>query len=138
MMIVTAESCTGGGLAQAITEISGSSTWFDRGFITYSNRSKVQMLQVKQQSLDEYGAVSQQVAIEMVDGALLNTVADLAVSVTGIAGPGGGSEQKPVGTVYIASKIRGKKGVCELKHFLGDRAQVRKQAIQSALVLCIQ
>ncbi len=104
LKIATAESCTGGGIAQAITEVSGSSVWFDRGFVTYSNLAKIQMLQVKQESLDEYGAVSEKVAIEMVNGALINSVADIAVSVTGIAGPTGGTELKPVGVVYIAWK----------------------------------
>lgn len=96
MTIATAESCTGGGIAQAITEISGSSVWFDRGYVTYSNTAKIQMLMVKQHTLDAYGSVSKEVAIEMVEGALYNNDADLAVSVTGIAGPDGGDEQKPV------------------------------------------
>ena len=107
MKIATAESCTGGGIAQAITEIPGSSAWFDRGFVTYSNAAKLQMLQVKQSTLDEFGAVSEQVAIEMVEGALMNSNADLAVSVTGIAGPDGGTNIKPVGTIYIAWQYKG-------------------------------
>jgi nicotinamide-nucleotide amidase len=133
MKIVTAESCTGGGIAQAITEIPGSSAWFDRGFVTYSNDSKVQMLQVKQSTLNKYGAVSEQVAIEMVKGALANSDADLAVSVTGIAGPDGGTEQKPVGTVYIAWGLKGGEVNCKRHFFLGNRAEVRRQTVKGAL-----
>ena len=136
MKIVTAESCTGGGIAQAITEIPGSSAWFDRGFVTYSNAAKLQMLQVKQSTLDEFGAVSEQVAIEMVEGALMNSDADLAVSVTGIAGPDGGSKQKPVGTVYIACKKRGNNTNCEAQEFLGNRSQIREQTIKRVLKYC--
>ena len=135
--ITTAESCTGGGIAQAITEIPGSSAWFDRGFVTYSNNAKVQMLQVKQQTLDEYGAVSEEVAKQMAEGALINSDADLAISVTGIAGPDGGSEQKPVGTVFIAWKLREQHAACNKQVFSGDRAQVREQTIQYALKLCL-
>jgi nicotinamide-nucleotide amidase len=132
LKIVTAESCTGGGIAQAITEIPGSSVWFDRGFVTYSNLSKIQMLGVKQSTLEQYGAVSEQVAIEMVAGALLNSDADLAVAVTGVAGPGGGSVLKPVGTVYIAW---GRKRKLFFNKFLftGDRAEIRKQVIITSL-----
>ncbi len=137
MKIATAESCTGGGIAQAITEIPGSSAWFDRGFVTYSNTAKLQMLQVKQSTLEKYGAVSEEVAIEMVEGALKNSDADLAVSVTGIAGPEGGTEQKPVGTVYIACKIKGKDGRCLFKEFSGNRGGIREQTIQNALSICL-
>ena len=134
MKIVTAESCTGGGIAQAITEIPGSSAWFDRGFVTYSNNAKVQMLQVKQITLDNYGAVSEQVAIEMVVGALANSDADLAVSVTGIAGPDGGTEQKPVGTVYIAWGTDEGLIMCARHVFIGDRVAIREQTVKSALL----
>lgn len=137
LKIATAESCTGGGIAQAITEISGSSSWFDRGFVTYSNLAKMQMLQVKQGALDQHGAVSEVVARQMVEGALNNSDANLAVSVTGIAGPGGGSEKKPVGTVYIAWGIKGEGVECEKYVFLGDRADVRKQTVISALKGCL-
>jgi len=133
LKIATAESCTGGGIAQAITEIAGSSAWFDRGFVTYSNLSKVQMLGVKQATLDIYGAVSEQVAIEMVEGALAKSDADIAVAVTGIAGPGGGSKEKPVGTVFIACGITGKKITCNNYIFDGRRSDVRKLTIISAL-----
>ena len=136
--IATAESCTGGGVAQALTDIAGSSAWFDRGFVSYSNPAKVQMLQVKQGSLDEKGAVSKQVAIEMAEGALVNSDADLAVSVTGIAGPTGGSDEKPVGTVYIACKIKGKNSLCKKYLFSGNRQLIRQQTIQHALSECIK
>jgi len=138
MKIATAESCTGGGIAQALTDVSGSSAWFDRGFVSYSNLAKVQMLQVKQASLDKHGAVSKQVAIEMVEGALVNSNAELAISVTGIAGPGGGSSDKPVGTVYIACKTKGENSVCMKCFFLGDRFLIRQQTIQQALINCIK
>jgi len=132
LMIATAESCTGGGIAQAITEIPGSSAWFDRGFVTYSNLSKVQMLQVSQFTLDQYGAVSGEIATQMVEGTLNNSNADLAISVTGIAGPGGGSELKPVGTIYIAWAVKGTV-VCHGFCFTGNRADIRKQTIIASL-----
>ena len=138
MKMATAESCTGGGIAQAITEIPGSSAWFDRGFVTYSNEAKVQMLQVKQLTLDQCGAVSKKVAMEMVEGALSNSNADLAVSVTGIAGPDGGSEKKPVGTVYIAWKIKGENAECIMQSFSGDRSQIREQTVKFALKSCLE
>ncbi len=137
LKIVTAESCTGGGIAQAITEVPGSSAWFDRGFVTYSNQAKVQMLQVKQSSLDEYGAVSEKVALEMVKGALINSAADIAVSVTGIAGPTGGTKLKPVGTVYIAWKKEGAPASCKKYIFLGDRRESRQQTVSKALKNCL-
>jgi len=137
LKIATAESCTGGGIAQAITEVPGSSAWFDRGFVTYSNQAKIQMLQVKQESLDDFGAVSKQVAIEMVEGAIIYSAADIAVSVTGIAGPTGGTEQKPVGTVYIAKKEKGMPASCKKHIFLGDRRQIRLQTVSMALKYCL-
>jgi len=133
LKIATAESCTGGGIAQAITEIPGSSAWFDRGFVTYSNLSKVEMLGVKQSTLEQYGAVSEQVAIEMVKGALINSDSDIAVAVTGVAGPGGGVEKKPVGTVYIANGKNEEKVVCKKYQFDGSRNNVRRMTIISAL-----
>lgn len=137
LTIVTAESCTGGGIAQAITEISGSSAWFERGYVTYSNDAKIQMLQVNQKSLNDFGAVSQQVAIEMIEGAILNSGSDMAISVTGIAGPNGGADEKPVGTVYIAWKLDGAEANYKLHHFSGDRKQVRQQTIICALQHCL-
>lgn len=138
MMIATAESCTGGGIAQAITEIPGSSAWFDRGFVTYSNQSKVDLLQVPQSTLDQYGAVSEEVAQEMVKGTLLNSNADLAVSVTGIAGPSGGSVEKPVGTVYIAWGAKEKQITCVRYVFSGDRGSIRCEAVRSVLESCLE
>ncbi len=137
MKIATAESCTGGAIAQAITEIPGSSGWFDRGFVTYSNLSKLQMLQVGQSALDQYGAVSDEVAKQMVLGALINSDADLAVSVTGIAGPGGGSETKPVGTVHIGWGLKGHAVRSKKYYFPGNRVEVRKQTVVSALKACL-
>ena len=106
--IATAESCTGGLVAQVITEIPGSSAWFDRGFVTYSNASKMQMLGVKQQTLQQFGAVSEQTVSEMVAGVLLRSEADCAIAVSGIAGPAGGTDEKPVGTVCLAWRIHNK------------------------------
>lgn len=120
-----------------ITEIPGSSVWFDRGYVTYSNTAKIQMLMVKQHTLDAYGSVSKEVAIEMVEGALYNNDADLAVSVTGIAGPDGGDEQKPVGTVYIAWKNKDASATCIKQVFSGSRDQIRHQTIQYAIKCCI-
>lgn len=137
MTMVTAESCTAGGIAYAITEIAGSSAWFDRGFVTYSNAAKVQMLQVKQLTLEHYGAVSEKVAIEMAEGALKNSDADLAISVTGIAGPSGGTVNKPIGLVILAGKTRDKKADCWIRKYTGGRELIRKQAIISALELSI-
>jgi nicotinamide-nucleotide amidase len=131
--IATAESCTGGWIAQAITEVSGSSAWFDRGFVTYSNNAKVQMLGVNAQALEQYGAVSTEVAKQMVAGALANSEADWAIAVTGIAGPNGGSKTKPVGTVYVA--WQGKKGDVKVERLQlsGDRHQIREQTVISAI-----
>lgn len=133
LMIATAESCTGGGIAQAITEISGSSAWFDRGFVTYSNQAKIQMLDVNPETLEKYGAVSEQVAIEMAQGAINNSHADIAATVTGIAGPTGGSDEKPVGLVYIGWKVKGFIEGCQLHRFTGDRSMIRQQTIYFAL-----
>lgn len=135
MKIATAESCTGGGISQAITEIPGSSAWFDRGFVTYSNNAKIQMLQVNSLTLKKFGAVSEEVAIEMVNGALAKSDAEIAVAVTGIAGPDGGSVEKPVGTVYIALKIGDKQANCIMPGFIGDRTQIREKTILYALKL---
>ncbi len=130
--ITTAESCTGGGLAQLLTSIPGSSGWFERGFVTYSNESKSDMLGVKKDTLEKYGAVSEAVAREMAEGALKNSHADVSVAITGIAGPDGGSLEKPVGTVWFAWCFFGVT-VSECQHFEGDRARVREQAIAFAM-----
>jgi nicotinamide-nucleotide amidase len=132
-MLVTAESCTGGWIAQALTEVPGSSLWFDRGFVTYSNAAKIQMLGVDPKTLESYGAVSFQAATEMVTGALLHSGADVAIAVTGIAGPSGGTEEKPVGTVFIAwaSKTAGNRVIQE--SLRGDRQAIRRQTVVLAL-----
>jgi nicotinamide-nucleotide amidase len=133
LKLALAESCTGGGLCQIITEIAGSSAWFERGFITYSNQSKMQMLHVNAETLARFGAVSEQTALEMVQGALANSEADCAIAVTGIAGPEGGSVEKPVGTVFIAVQTPASL-VCYERHFCGSRQQVRLATIKFALL----
>ena len=126
--LAVAESCTGGGLAYALTSIAGSSTWFDRGFVTYSNHAKQELLAVEQETIQECGVVSEEVVIEMAEGVLDNSNAEVAVSITGIAGPDGGSEEKPVGTVYFGLLV-GDMGQIHRECFDGDRASVREQAI---------
>jgi nicotinamide-nucleotide amidase len=132
-MLVTAESCTAGGIAQAITSIPGSSEWFERGYITYTNIAKREMLGVRTETLTRFGAVSEQTARAMAEGALAQSHGQVAVAVTGIAGPGGGTAEKPVGTVCIAwSGKKRETESCALV-FAGDREQVRFQAISHAL-----
>lgn len=132
LSLVTAESCTGGWVAKSCTDIAGSSSWFDCGFITYSNASKQAMLGVSKHALKQFGAVSEQVAKEMALGALKNSLADVSVAITGIAGPDGGSEQKPVGTVWIAWANR-ESVHSQLFHFDGKREQIRYQAVIEAV-----
>ncbi|HQU78329.1 MAG TPA: CinA family protein [Azonexus sp.] len=131
--LATAESCTGGWVAQTVTAISGSSTWFDRGFVSYSNGAKVDMLGVPETTLESHGAVSEATARAMAQGALKNSRADWAVAITGIAGPTGGSADKPVGMVCLAWAQRD--GGCEALtcQFSGTRAEVREQAVRLAL-----
>jgi nicotinamide-nucleotide amidase len=131
-MLVTAESCTGGGIAQAVTAVSGSSAWFDRGFVTYSNISKEEMLGVSPMTLEEHGAVSERAVREMVDGALQYSRAQVGVAVSGIAGPTGGMPEKPVGTVWFAW-ASGKKIQCVCHHIDGDREAVRARSVRIAL-----
>jgi nicotinamide-nucleotide amidase len=132
MALVTAESCTGGGIAQSITMISGSSEWFDRGFVTYSNTSKEEMLGVSPHTLEEHGAVSEQTVREMVDGALQYSRAQVAVSVSGVAGPTGGTPEKPVGMVWFAWATKDSvQAVCH--QLSGDRDAVRARSVQIAL-----
>lgn len=133
-MLATAESCTGGGVAQVITEVPGSSAWFERGFITYSNFSKQEMLGVEQALLEKYGAVSEQCACAMAEGALHQSKAQYALAVTGIAGPNGGSAEKPVGTVCFAWAARNQPTQSLLKKFDGTRKEVRAQAVVTVLV----
>ncbi|WDL83190.1 nicotinamide-nucleotide amidohydrolase family protein [Aeromonas bestiarum] len=132
-LAATAESCTGGGVATAITDIAGSSGWFDRGFVTYTNEAKQQMLWVSDQSLREQGAVSEAVVLEMARGALANSSAAISVAISGIAGPGGATEGKPVGTVWFAWADRSGRHHSLLARFDGDRRQVRQQAVRQAL-----
>jgi nicotinamide-nucleotide amidase len=133
--LVTAESCTGGGLAAALTDIPGSSQWFERGYVTYSNLAKQQDLGVGAATLDTHGAVSSAVVLEMAAGALRASGADLALSVSGVAGPDGGTAAKPVGLVWFALARRGSPGRSEMRQFPGDRAAVRLAAVRRALEL---
>ncbi|MFZ5503198.1 MAG: CinA family protein [Pseudomonadota bacterium] len=133
LMLATAESCTGGGVAQAITGVAGSSAWFERGFVTYSNRAKQEMLGVAAGTLAQDGAVSGATVREMVAGALQNSAAQVAVAVSGIAGPGGGTTEKPVGTVWFAWSIRGGASRATCHHFSGSRSEIRADAVRVAL-----
>lgn len=132
-LFASAESCTGGGIAAALTDIAGSSQWFDRGFVTYSNQAKQDMLGVCAQTLFKHGAVSEATVREMVTGALAQSRAQVAVAVSGIAGPGGATPGKPVGTVCLAWQMTGTEPVVRTEHFAGDRAAVRAQTVESAL-----
>ncbi len=133
LMLVTAESCTGGGVAHVVTAVAGSSGWFDRGFITYSNASKQEMLGVDEGTLARFGAVSEETVREMAVGALNHSRADVALSVSGIAGPGGGSKEKPVGTVWIGWALRGRETTATCFAFHGGRESVRREAVKAAL-----
>ena len=129
----TAESCTGGLVAGAITAIAGSSGWFDRGFVTYTNAAKTEMLGVDAAALERNGAVSEATAIAMAEGALRASRADIAVAVTGIAGPAGGTATKPVGTVCFAWARRGGRTTASTHHFSGDRDTIRKASVIVAI-----
>jgi nicotinamide-nucleotide amidase len=132
LLLATAESCTGGMVATALTDISGSSAWFERGFVTYSNQAKTEMIGVPADVIEKHGAVSEQVARAMAEGALRNSRAQISLSITGVAGPGGGTELKPVGMVVFAWTNR-MHTACETVRFKGDRHQVRVQAAAHAL-----
>ena len=132
--VATAESCTGGLVAGAITEVAGSSEWFDRGFVTYSNDAKVALLGVPPALIDQYGAVSEQVARAMAEGALAHSRADAAVAITGIAGPGGATPGKPVGMVCIALVQRGHAATAHTHRYAGTRADVRAASVRDALL----
>jgi nicotinamide-nucleotide amidase len=131
--LASAESCTGGWLAKTCTDLAGSSTWFDCGFVTYSNQSKQDLVNVSKKTLETYGAVSKQTAIEMAQGALSHSSADISVAITGIAGPDGGTVEKPVGTVWFAWAIKSQYTKTQKYQFEGDREQVRIQAVIAAL-----
>ena len=135
--LTTAESCTGGGIAKVLTDLAGSSVWFERGFVTYSNLSKHEMLGVEEATLEKFGAVSQETVMEMATGALKHSHADFSLSVSGIAGPGGGTDEKPVGLVWFAWAVKEDDDTKILKSsklvFNGDRESVRVQAVEYAL-----
>lgn len=133
LSIVSAESCTGGWVAKQITDLAGSSAIFDRGFVTYSNQAKQDMLNVSEETLDNHGAVSEQVAIEMVNGAIKNSQADIALSITGVAGPSGGTRDKPVGMVCFGWLKRGADPYADTVYFDGDRESVRQQSVEYSL-----
>lgn len=130
---VTAESCTGGGVAQALTELPGSSDWFERGFVTYSNDAKVELLGVERHTLERFGAVSEQTARQMVEGALRGSRGQAAIAVTGVAGPSGGSPDKPVGTVVFAWALQGVGTTSHIRRLDGDRSAVRWAAVAHAI-----
>ncbi len=133
MLLATAESCTGGGVATAVTEIAGSSAWFDRSFVTYSNQAKIDMLGVSTDTLVRYGAVSEATVREMVAGALRHSQAQIALAISGIAGPSGGTPEKPVGTVWFAWGTKDGVSVARLHRLPGSRAEIRAQAVRIAL-----
>lgn len=138
LRLVTAESCTGGMIAAAMTDRSGSSSVFERGYVTYSNEAKIEELGVKSETIETYGAVSEQTAAEMVQGALKNSHADVALSVTGIAGPNGGTKEKPVGLVYIGVAFQNRPPVVIENIFDGDRTSIRQATVEKALELLIE
>lgn len=131
--LASAESCTGGWIAEAVTAIGGSSAWFDRGFVTYSNAAKMDMLGVSAHTLATHGAVSEATVREMAEGALARSLADVAVAVSGVAGPTGGTPAKPVGMVCIAWAAKTAPTRCVTVHLTGDRAAVRRQTVIRAL-----
>jgi nicotinamide-nucleotide amidase len=133
LMLVTAESCTGGWISEVITSVAGSSEWFDRGYVTYSNRAKQEMLGVKSETLIQHGAVSEPTVMEMVQGALLAGGADVALAVSGIAGPGGATPDKPVGTICLGWCLLGEQPITETRLLLGNRTAVRRQSVILAL-----
>lgn len=137
LKLVSAESCTGGLVASLVTSVAGSSAVFERGFVTYSNRAKQEMLGIDASEIESHGAVSERIARLMAEGAIQKSGADIAVSVTGIAGPDGGSETKPVGTVHIAVAIKGRETCHERCHFVGERDHVRMQTVGKVLQMLL-
>ena len=132
-LMVTAESCTGGWIAKCCTDLAGSSAWFDRGYVTYSDRAKHDLLGVDFSTLKKAGAVSRAIAIQMAEGARHQAGVNAALAVTGIAGPGGGTADKPVGMVWFAWSLEGRRASSEVMHFNGDRDAVRRQTVKHAL-----
>ncbi len=137
-LLVTAESCTGGWAAQAVTAVAGSSEWFERGFVTYSNAAKEEMLGVRPETLARHGAVSEETAREMALGALARSHGTLALAITGIAGPTGGSAAKPVGTVCFAWAVKDGASRAETRRFPGDRDAVRRQSVEHAFRVVLE
>jgi nicotinamide-nucleotide amidase len=137
LMLATAESCTGGGLSYWVTSVGGSSDWFERGFVTYSNQAKIEQLGVDPMTLANTGAVSEATAREMAEGALARSLASISVSITGIAGPAGGSPDKPVGTVWLAYAGRHFSTFAQGELFTGDRQEIREKVIEKALMTLI-
>ena len=133
-----AESCTGGWVGHALTSIPGSSEWFGSSFVTYSYEAKTQILGVSSQDLDSFGAVSEEIVEQMVSGALDKSGADVGVAISGIAGPDGGTDTKPVGTVCFAWKINGQEIITSAEHFSGDRNEVRYSSVERALMGTIE
>ena len=136
LVVTTAESCTGGWIAKCLTDVAGSSAWFERGFVTYSNEAKSSLIDVPVDLLDKHGAVSSDVVRAMAEGALQNSSADLSVAVSGVAGPDGGSDEKPVGTVWLAWAARTEdqpESDTRVEYFRGDRESIRHQAVAAAL-----
>jgi len=133
LMLATAESCTGGWVAQAVTAVDGSSQWFERGFVTYSNAAKQELLGVRTETLEAHGAVSEATVLEMATGALAHSRARVALSISGVAGPTGGTPEKPVGTVWHGWALAGRPPRARLHRYNGDRASVRRQAVITAL-----
>ena len=139
--IVTAESCTAGWIAKALTDVPGSSQWVESGYVTYSNTAKMRDVGVSERTLAEHGAVSEATVREMANGALRVTGVEMAIAVSGIAGPDGGTAEKPVGTVWFSlatAEAQGPAAVCELRRFDGDRDQVRRQSVAHALRLALR
>jgi nicotinamide-nucleotide amidase len=132
-MLITAESCTGGWVAEAMTMVPGSSQWFERGFVTYTNLAKHEMLGVRSATLELHGAVSEPTVREMASGALANSQGDVALAVSGVAGPSGGTAAKPVGMVCLAWCLRGEEPVAVTRYFPGDREAVRRHSVIAAL-----
>jgi len=138
LMLVTAESCTGGWIAEAVTAVPGSSAWFERGFVTYTYISKREMLGVRGETLEQHGAVSEAVVLEMVTGALEASHAQVGIAVSGVAGPAGGTPEKPVGTVCFAWATKDRAPFAETRRFPGDREAVRRQAVIHALTVMME
>ena len=137
LKLATAESCTGGWIAKTVTDLAGSSEWFDLGIVSYSNEAKINILGVDPDTIEQHGAVSRQTVLEMVCGLLDRSSADIVVAVSGVAGPGGGTPDKPVGTVWFAWCCRGHPAAADKLWFEGDRDYVRQKAVEFALQVCL-